>query len=114
MQYLREGKNHFPSYNTIAEIAKEKCRDYTTIARWVRRFEEQGGERTGYRRGPGRSGRGPGRPSGTFAEQDAAMVAVASRHPFMPIQDVAAAAGVGDIHVSHGVYAPEKSWAADT
>ena len=30
------------------------------------------------------------------------MVEVASRHPFMSLQDVAAATGVGNIHVSHG------------
>ena len=41
-----------------------------------------------------------GRPPRTSAEQDAAMVDVASRHPFMPLRDVAAAAGVENIHVS--------------
>ena len=48
------------------------------------------------------------------AEQNAAMVAQWLRaiHS-LPLQDVTAAAGVGNIHVSHGVYAPEESWAAD-
>ena len=41
-----------------------------------------------------------GRPPMTFAEEDAAMVEVVSRHPFMPPKDVAAAAGVDNIHVS--------------
>ena len=55
-----------------------------------------------------------GRPSGTLAEQDAVMVAVASRHPFMLLQDMAAAAGVGDIQsLVVYAYAPEESWAAD-
>ena len=41
-----------------------------------------------------------GRPPKTSAEQDAAVVEVASRHLFMSLKDVAAAAGVDNIHVS--------------
>ena len=72
---------------------EETGRNYTTIARWVRRFEEEGGDGIPQRCNSGR-------PPWTSAEQDAAMVKVASRHTFMPPQDVAAAAGVDNINVS--------------
>ena len=78
---------------TIAEIAEETGRHSTTIARWLRRFEEEGEDGMPQRHKSGR-------PSRTSAEQDAAMVDVASRHPFMPLRDVAAAAGVENIHIS--------------
>ena len=82
------------SGHTIAEIAEETGRHYTTIARWVRRCEEEGEDGI-----PQRSR--SGRPPRTTAEQDAAMVEqVASRHPFMPPKDVAATAGVDNSHVS--------------
>ena len=75
----------------------------------MRRFEKEGGRGEDGIPQKSRSGR----PSRTFSGQDAVMVTVTSRHPFMPLQGVAAAAGVDNIHVSHGVYAPEESWAAD-
>ena len=78
---------------TVAEIAEETGRHKTTIARWLRRFEEEGEDGMNQRHKTGR-------PPRTSAEQDAAMVEVASCHPFMPLRDVAAAAGVEDIHVS--------------
>ena len=77
---------------TIAEIAEETGRHYTTIARCLRRFEEEGEH--GMPQRPS-----SGRPPRTSAEQDAAIVEVASLHLFMSLRDVATAAGVDNIHV---------------
>ena len=89
------------SGDTIAEIAEETGRRCTTITGWLRRFEKEGKDGM-----PQRSR--SGRPPRTSAEHDAAMVKMTSRHPLMPLEHVAAAAGVDNIHVSV-FYTPEES-----
>lgn len=78
--------------HTVAEIAAETGRHHTTIARWLRRFEAEGEAGMPQRH---RSGR----PPKTSAAQDAAMAGAASSHPFMPLRDVAVAAGA-NVHIN--------------
>ena len=94
------------SGHTIAEIAEETGRQCTTIATINHPPSPQHhhGKMTAPNRGGGR-GRDAAEVQNrsstqTSAEHDAAMTEVASHHPFMPLRDVASAAGVDNIHVS--------------